>query len=699
MLRTVTRAFLILLIADQGVAGNDFIRIPRTAVIGGRNHQSPVKLFAVWDACSPVITEKDVTPGARQCISSHTERGIRYFSYHPLSSVEVGPSGYAGLAAAYPDLARRGFLRRFDGKPSAPPGPEGIPRGYMAFSNSSDAWLDFMLGVLKTQSDAGMSGVLFDEGWGTLGPGAGPDFSDGSMRGFRQYLQGRYARGELLAKGILDVTTFNWWEELQRTKVFTASEGNFSRAWWNEQLERPLRAGEIYTSKTFEIAYMWQADDPLVALMGESGAGDFGYYNRLRLREIYSKLRQELKAYAVKGGRQWLLGGNVYNGLGWGNAAVGAVVMDLPVGELSYREEGWPRRNFTPFFKNMAALGKRFCPMLWPGQVLHPRQKPDTESFLLFVADLYASGGISQYPDSPIADPFYLLIQAHEEFFSETDNRVALYYSLGNHMGDVGRRSVGVRTYYGAARLLEDSHHSYDVLYQGDPDMGPGTVRWVEKRSTMDDLKKYKVIVLPETRYQSDEEVRNFLAYVQGGGILVVFGAAGTHDFRLQPRRHSEWRKLVDRGGTQTFGAGKVLVFPRIEYTNLAESYDAELAASDLAVFTGELDKIRAPDIVTELDRDVHVHRFRDSERGIEVLHLINFKYDLKSDRVISTNGKGFAFAPSGVYSRPRVTYYTPGAPRGTELGVSKLESGRLEITLPTLHVYGVMVLGEKRQE
>ena len=111
MLRTVTRAFLILLIADQGVAENDFIRIPRTAVIGGRNHKSPVKLFVVWDACSPVITEKDVTPGARQCISSHTGRGIRYFSYHPLSSVEVGPSGYAGLAAAYPDLARSGLVK------------------------------------------------------------------------------------------------------------------------------------------------------------------------------------------------------------------------------------------------------------------------------------------------------------------------------------------------------------------------------------------------------------------------------------------------------------------------------------------------------------------------------------------------------------------------------------------------------------
>ena len=151
----------------------------------------------------------------------------------------------------------------------------------------------------------------------------------------------------------------------------------------------------------------------------------------------------------------------------------------------------------------------------------------------------------------------------------------------------------------------------------------------------------------------------------------------------------------MDRGGIQTFGAGKVLVFPRIEYTNLAESYDAESAASGFAVFTGELDKICAADIVTELDKDVHVHRFRDSGRRIEVLHLVNFKYDLKSDRVISTKGKGFAFAPSAVYSRPRVTYYTPGAPRGTQLGVTKLESGRLKITLPTLHVYGIMVLGE----
>ena len=81
-------------------------------------------------------------------------------------------------------------------------------------------------------------------------------------------------------------------------------------------------------------------------------------------------------------------------------------------------------------------------------------------------------------------------------------------------MGDVNRPGVEVNTYYGAARLLEDSHYSYDVLYQGDPDMGPGTVRWVDKQVSLADMQQYRVILLPHTRYMTDAEVQNFLDYV-----------------------------------------------------------------------------------------------------------------------------------------------------------------------------------------
>jgi hypothetical protein len=74
-----------------------------------------------------------------------------------------------------------------------------------------------MIGVVKTQIDAGMTGIAFDEGWGSLGPGPVNDFSPAAMEGFRQYLEARYTAPELAARGIDDISTFSW-----RTAMDTA---------------------------------------------------------------------------------------------------------------------------------------------------------------------------------------------------------------------------------------------------------------------------------------------------------------------------------------------------------------------------------------------------------------------------------------------------------------------------------------------
>ena len=78
------------------------------------------------------------------------------------------------------------------------------------FSTASDTWLDFMIGVIKMQVNAGVTGIAFDEGWGSLGPGPAVDFNPQAMAGFRKYLANRYTAAELAAKGINDISTFDW---------------------------------------------------------------------------------------------------------------------------------------------------------------------------------------------------------------------------------------------------------------------------------------------------------------------------------------------------------------------------------------------------------------------------------------------------------------------------------------------------------
>ena len=144
-----------------------------TAVLDGVYNRgvdiAPVKTSAVWDACPRLIVEEEVTPFTLACIKSFRDAGIVYLSYHPLSWVEHGATGRAGINAAYPDLETDGVWMDFDGNINlrGGAGDEPVP----TYSNASDTWLEFLIGMIKTQVDAGMTGIGFDEGWGSLGPG------------------------------------------------------------------------------------------------------------------------------------------------------------------------------------------------------------------------------------------------------------------------------------------------------------------------------------------------------------------------------------------------------------------------------------------------------------------------------------------------------------------------------------------------
>ena len=219
-------------------------------VIGGVDNQgvdiAPVKSFAVWDQCPRLITEAEVTPFITACLESYRDAGIVYLSYHPLSGVEEGSTGREGLASVYPGLFSDAVYTRFDGSTD-------LGGTYNLFSNSSDIWLDFIIGMLKTQVDAGMTGVGFDEGWGTLGPGPGSDFSPPAMEGFRKYLEARYSDEELVAKGIEDISIFDWREEIDKTLIFVGTDfdpgSSLTQAWWEQQWAGPWSLGRLTPSR------------------------------------------------------------------------------------------------------------------------------------------------------------------------------------------------------------------------------------------------------------------------------------------------------------------------------------------------------------------------------------------------------------------------------------------------------------------
>jgi uncharacterized protein YjbI with pentapeptide repeats len=665
-----------------------------TFVLGNELSDDPadeaaVRLDGAWDACPRLITDEDATPFMRACLELYTEAGRVYLTYHPFSWVEEGVAGWQGIVEDYPSIMVDGLTTDFDGETGFDPTPG--ENGWVRpprLSNASDNWLEFMLGVIRTQVGAGTTGIAFDEGWGSLGPGRAHDFGPAVMSGFRDYLEARYTPDELAAKGIGDITTFDWLEEIKAMPVFVDTQSDpgqyFTARWWSEVLGRPVEAGETWTGETFKFTFgdTVARAQPLVGLVISETPSDLDYFNRMRLREVYEAISDTGKAAGAEAGRPWYLSINGYNGLGWGNAAVTAAVADLPMGELSTRDARWPERNFTSFFKAMAGMGRRFSPMFYPGQALTPHGDSDTPLTVTFLADVYASGGVAQSQDTrsnDAVDRFFNLIQSDPGLFTATDNEVGLYYSLGNHMGDVGRAPVEVGTFYGAARLLEDSHLSYDVLYQGDPDMGSGTVRWVDRQVTPEQLAGYSLIVLPDTRHMTDAEVANLQGYLDGGGRLVVFGEAGTRDFAYP-----------DQGERSITWTGEVLMLPGGD--NLASRYDGDLAPSQLADFQRELrDAFETRDPMSELGPLVHVHRFRDDASGREVLHLVNFDWDAESDTMRPVEDALIAF-PTAFDTPSVVRWTTPDNPAGESLDFS-VGDGRIQVTIPRLYAYGVLTV------
>ena len=77
-------------------------------------------------------------------------------------------------------------------------------------------------------------------------------------------------------------------------------------------------------------------------------------------------------------------------------------------------------------------------------------------------------------------------------------------------------------------------------------------------------------------------------------------------------------------------------------------------------------------------------------------LLLVTFDYDEAAGVVLPTSNNYFAFDPSEVYGSPRVPYYTPDSAAGDILPVTSLAGGLLQVTIPALHVYGVVVLQEE---
>ena len=260
---------------------------------------------------------------------------------------------------------------------------------------------------------------------------------------------------------------------------------------------------------------------------------------------------------------------------------------------------------------------------------------------------------------------------------------VALLYSVPTAMFDSCVPGVSsadtpmLDDFSGAARALEDGHVPYEVVVLPHPELAPASLR-------PPDLARYRVVLAPSLENLADADLERLAKYLRGGGTLGVLGKLGVRDERNAPRAAAALAKLRAAGRVQVLLGGAS--FP------IWRTADPVRASALGARFVGELAPLLPDPIVSgELAPTTWVKTWRHAG-GFVSAHFVSYALDYASGAARPT-------APATVHLRlPRdvrtdtARWLEPGAPE-RELPLRRT-GGNVEVTLPALHVYGVLVVG-----
>jgi hypothetical protein len=648
-------------------------------VIGGKpDEMAPTKPNIAWDICGPIATKSDVERQA-DCIARVNAQGVGYMAYFGLAHIE-SKSSPEEVAAEFAKFDLDGEGRKVD--------INGVPKegdiGRYVVSTHSRAFLETVVQVFENMIDAGAVAVGVDEGFGSSGPGYSSDFHPEAVAGFREFLKKNFTSAELKARwGIKDIDRFDYRKMLQSIHVVvddtidpTRPSQMFTPEWWKERM-----SGH---GVPFDREWQW--------------------YRHEALAEFHKELIERSKAYARLKGREWHVYINIYTDLGdGGNIWKLAEPLDIIVGETWPK---YPRERLTSFYKNVRSRNKRFWSMDWPGQELPPRSQADNGLIATFIAEAYVNGCYSRYPQKldkwpgvkAKVDPYFAFVRGNEGLFVRPDAEIGLFYSLSNCAGTLRREGVNAHAYHAAARLLEDAHRSYEVIFAGND-------TWVPYDLTLEDIKSYKLIVLPHIRYMSQTQREMILDYRTNGGIIVTMGDIGTHNLDGAEYPLTEWNNLFEKGGSHRHGKGRIYHFADTDGCNLAEHYGygrkRKGKLEDLKRFSDVLKSLLPPRLKTNLPSTVAVHRNVNPSNGSIVLHLLNYDYDAGRDQIRPVNKASLEITlpesmPAG---NVRAVYYElANLPNGKLLKCKAAGEGAVTVVIPRVSNWGTLVIeGTKR--
>ncbi|HZT31340.1 MAG TPA: hypothetical protein VFA33_15730 [Bryobacteraceae bacterium] len=302
--------------------------------------------------------------------------------------------------------------------------------------------------------------------------------------------------------------------------------------------------------------------------------------------------------------------------------------------------------------------------------------KYDYTRLRLAISEAAALGGMSvpqltafQYPaDRTLISRYFHFLAANNRYYypSQTYAEIALVYSRrGKHLMDTSFEDP----MFTAGRHLINNHYLFDVV--------------VDDLLTPEELARYRILILPETRYFDTGLANTVERFVASGGRVLVSGE--TARFDEGGKRLREPRLSFLRTGK---GRGKNWVqLPSLEEAPFLESLQS--------VAPGPLSRLAAP-WTTEMTA------YEQAEARRVVVHLVNYNRDEKAPR--AAQGMAGAENPIAVEGvqvslllppnarANSVRFLTPEQAEAQEIPFRQNGSA-VEFTAPKFLVYGVCAI------
>ncbi len=506
------------------------------------------------------------------------------------------------------DLQEEVAARTFRGEPVHAQWVEVVGHSKTCYQTcrNNPVWREYLKKIMELQIDAGVAGIQLDEAELPItSMGAGGCFCKDCRKQFRAYLQKRKAAGTLSpVYEHIDLESFDYQEYILEKGYASPEESPMFRDYYEFQMRavkkhfteladhareyaRRTRNKEILVSGNFFncMPVYYPFEDKVDVIITEMEKTLFRQPHWYRYISGYSNTKPVIVAENPYGGIVPQLLEMLEAGQGYDlyrlfllEASVYGCNMSVPYG-------GWMGNTIKNAFYPPASVTAQVQGFL----AEHEEYYSKDSSAMIMVAYSFPSYYWREVTKSGGANA---LVE---------DESILFYKSL-----DMESEGASRLPFWEVIHLMSDRQVIYDVRMFGDEDLRPDRV-------DVSQWQQYELIVLPECDFLTANQREELEKYIDRGGRLLMFGKTA-ENCPGWARQMAEKKNVIICANPASRGEAMEL------FGQVFEELNERIAQV----------KVRVEDVSLQNFVGVHCHR----NHGVNTIHLLNYHYDRKEDRV-----------------------------------------------------------------